>query len=84
MLGRGGMSKPTLRRRAAEPAPEPEVQEEVAEEVVESPFTFDDDGGAESPFEESAGGDDGFGEGNFKALFELIELDQIRRGVLKA
>ena len=29
-------------------------------------------------------GNDGFGEGNFKALFELIELDQIRRGVLKA
>ena len=29
-------------------------------------------------------GDDGFGEGNFKALFESIELDQIRRGVLKA
>ena len=27
-------------------------------------------------------GDDGFGEGNFKALFESIELDQIRRGVL--
>jgi 4-hydroxyphenylpyruvate dioxygenase len=29
-------------------------------------------------------GDDGFGEGNFKALFELIEEDQIRRGVLTA
>ncbi len=29
-------------------------------------------------------GDDGFGEGNFKALFESIELDQIRRGVLSA
>src|SRR6476620_7343690 len=29
-------------------------------------------------------GDDGFGEGNFKALFESIELDQIRRGVLAA
>ncbi len=28
-------------------------------------------------------GDDGFGEGNFKALFESIELDQIRRGTLK-
>ena len=27
-------------------------------------------------------GNDGFGEGNFRALFELIELDQIRRGVL--
>jgi 4-hydroxyphenylpyruvate dioxygenase len=26
--------------------------------------------------------DDGFGEGNFKALFESIERDQIRRGVL--
>ncbi|MGP8668531.1 hypothetical protein, partial [Pseudomonas aeruginosa] len=25
----------------------------------------------------------GFGEGNFKALFESIEEDQIRRGVLK-
>jgi 4-hydroxyphenylpyruvate dioxygenase len=28
-------------------------------------------------------GDDGFGEGNFRALFESIEEDQIRRGVLK-
>ncbi len=28
-------------------------------------------------------GNDGFGEGNFKALFESIELDQMRRGVLK-
>ena len=27
-------------------------------------------------------GNDGFGEGNFKALFESIELDQIRRGVI--
>ena len=25
---------------------------------------------------------EGFGEGNFKALFESLELDQIRRGVL--
>ncbi len=29
-------------------------------------------------------GDEGFGEGNFKALFEAMEQDQIRRGVLKA
>jgi 4-hydroxyphenylpyruvate dioxygenase len=29
-------------------------------------------------------GDEGFGEGNFKALFESIELDQMKRGVLKA
>ena len=28
-------------------------------------------------------GDDGFGEGNFRALFESIERDQIERGVLK-
>ena len=28
-------------------------------------------------------GDDGFGEGNFKALFESIERDQLRRGVLE-
>ena len=28
-------------------------------------------------------GDDGFGEGNFKALFEAMEQDQIQRGVLK-
>ncbi|WP_263079089.1 4-hydroxyphenylpyruvate dioxygenase [Endozoicomonas sp. Mp262] len=28
-------------------------------------------------------GDEGFGEGNFKALFESMERDQIRRGVLK-
>ena len=27
-------------------------------------------------------GDEGFGEGNFRALFESIELDQIQRGVL--
>jgi 4-hydroxyphenylpyruvate dioxygenase len=29
-------------------------------------------------------GDEGFGEGNFQALFESIEADQIRRGVLGA
>jgi 4-hydroxyphenylpyruvate dioxygenase len=29
-------------------------------------------------------GDEGFGEGNFKALFESIELDQLQRGVLRA
>ena len=29
-------------------------------------------------------GDDGFGEGNFKALFESIERDQVKRGVIKA
>jgi 4-hydroxyphenylpyruvate dioxygenase len=28
-------------------------------------------------------GDEGFGEGNFRALFESIEEDQVRRGVLK-
>ena len=28
-------------------------------------------------------GDEGFGEGNFKALFESIERDQIERGVLE-
>ena len=27
-------------------------------------------------------GDEGFGEGNFKALFESIEADQVARGVL--
>jgi 4-hydroxyphenylpyruvate dioxygenase len=27
-------------------------------------------------------GNEGFGEGNFKALFESLELDQIRRGVV--
>ena len=27
-------------------------------------------------------GDEGFGEGNFKALFESIEEDQIQRGVI--
>ncbi len=27
-------------------------------------------------------GNEGFGEGNFKALFETMELDQVRRGVL--
>ncbi len=29
-------------------------------------------------------GDEGFGEGNFRALFEAIERDQIERGVLEA
>jgi 4-hydroxyphenylpyruvate dioxygenase len=29
-------------------------------------------------------GDDGFGEGNFKALFESIERDQLQRGVIQA
>ena len=29
-------------------------------------------------------GNEGFGEGNFRALFESIERDQIARGVLKA
>jgi len=29
-------------------------------------------------------GDEGFGEGNFKALFESIERDQLRRGALQA
>ena len=29
-------------------------------------------------------GNEGFGEGNFRALFESIEQDQVRRGVLKA
>ncbi|HXA36599.1 MAG TPA: 4-hydroxyphenylpyruvate dioxygenase [Steroidobacteraceae bacterium] len=29
-------------------------------------------------------GNEGFGEGNFKALFESLELDQIRRGVIEA
>ncbi len=28
-------------------------------------------------------GDEGFGEGNFRALFESIEEDQVKRGVLK-
>ena len=27
--------------------------------------------------------DEGFGEGNFTALFKSIERDQVRRGVLK-
>ncbi|MGO7163428.1 hypothetical protein ACCS78_29810, partial [Rhizobium johnstonii] len=27
-------------------------------------------------------GDEGFGEGNFRALFESIEADQIKRGVI--
>ena len=29
-------------------------------------------------------GDDGFGEGNFKALFESIERDQLKRGAFKS
>jgi 4-hydroxyphenylpyruvate dioxygenase len=29
-------------------------------------------------------GDEGFGEGNFRALFQSIEDDQVKRGVLKA
>jgi 4-hydroxyphenylpyruvate dioxygenase len=35
-------------------------------------------------FRSSSASNEGFGEGNFRALFESIELDQIRRGVLKA
>jgi len=27
--------------------------------------------------------DEGFGEGNFKALFESLERDQIRRGAIQ-
>jgi 4-hydroxyphenylpyruvate dioxygenase len=29
-------------------------------------------------------GDEGFGEGNFKALFESLERDQLERGVIRA
>jgi 4-hydroxyphenylpyruvate dioxygenase len=29
-------------------------------------------------------GDEGFGEGNFQALFESMERDQLKRGVLKS
>jgi 4-hydroxyphenylpyruvate dioxygenase len=29
-------------------------------------------------------GNEGFGEGDFRALFESIELDQVHRGVLRA
>jgi 4-hydroxyphenylpyruvate dioxygenase len=29
-------------------------------------------------------GNEGFGEGNFKALFESLERDQMRRGVIPA
>ena len=29
-------------------------------------------------------GNEGFGEGNFKALFESIEEDQVRRGVIQS
>jgi 4-hydroxyphenylpyruvate dioxygenase len=29
-------------------------------------------------------GDEGFGEGNFKTLFESLERDQLRRGVIEA
>jgi 4-hydroxyphenylpyruvate dioxygenase len=29
-------------------------------------------------------GDEGFGEGNFKALFESIDRDQVKRGVIQA
>jgi 4-hydroxyphenylpyruvate dioxygenase len=28
-------------------------------------------------------GDEGFGEGNFRALFVAMEADQVRRGVLE-
>jgi 4-hydroxyphenylpyruvate dioxygenase len=28
--------------------------------------------------------DEGFGEGNFKALFESIERDQVARGIIDA
>ncbi len=35
-------------------------------------------------FIQRKGGDDGFGEGNFKALFESIEREQIEKGELLA
>jgi 4-hydroxyphenylpyruvate dioxygenase len=40
--------------------------------------------GPDNPGQLVSQGDDGFGEGNFKALFESMERDQIRRGVLEA
>ncbi len=35
-------------------------------------------------FIQRKGGDDGFGEGNFKALFESIEREQIENGEIEA
>ena len=40
-------------------------------------------GPGEASFGDLLKGDEGFGEGNFRALFESIEQDQVRRGVLE-
>lgn len=49
---------------------------QVFSEEIIGPFFFE--------FIQRKGRHEGFGEGNFRALFEAIERDQIRRGVLKA
>lgn len=55
-------------------APKPELLLQIFTQTVIGPIFFEII---------QRKGDQGFGEGNFRALFESIELDQIKRGVLK-
>ena len=57
-----------------EDAPQGYLLQVFSEEIV-GPFFFE--------FIQRKG-NQGFGEGNFRALFEAIERDQIKRGALKA
>jgi 4-hydroxyphenylpyruvate dioxygenase len=53
------------------------IQEEEMADLFENPMGLD---GFEFIQRKK---DDGFGEGNFTALFESIERDQLNRGVIK-
>ena len=57
----------------ANPIPAPRLLLQIFSEALFGPVFFE--------FIQRQG-DDGFGEGNFKALFESIERDQVKRGVL--
>jgi 4-hydroxyphenylpyruvate dioxygenase len=73
-----GATHPDATRAAGEPAGQgsgrnPELLLQIFTQTVIGPIFFEII---------QRKGDEGFGEGNFRALFESIELDQIRRGVL--
>jgi 4-hydroxyphenylpyruvate dioxygenase len=70
-----GESLPDLRRRKI-------LIDGVADEILLQIFTENQIGPIFFEIIQRKG-NQGFGEGNFKALFESIELDQLRRGVLK-
>jgi len=65
----GGAGKPNT----GDPGRSPELLLQIFTQTVIGPIFFEII---------QRKGDEGFGEGNFRALFESIELDQIRRGVL--